>query len=280
MTASLNATPTPVIDATPARSAEATSTEPTQSETPDVSASPVTHEQLMTALTKFVEGRDQDGHAFAFPKGRFSEYLNSPVSLPENIINTENTKIDLTAPAVSANCQGVLLGEEEVLNSKTNTKSLVAYVGFESMSADPRTKNFYVPVNLGRVGIDSDELDLTSGVIWNSPVRQSKMLPVIQMEQELHQLNGQNILTGFAIYNGDGLDLLRQPSDYRSGTEYLAQIDISKALVVWMEKTVDAPYQTLPMDPLIRSVVNHPVADLVNLIPSTGNISPYPYKLS
>ncbi len=253
------------------------------SQTPEVTASPDAHEQLITKLQNFISGKDENGKPFIFPKGKFSEYLNSSTPLPENIINTENTKIDLTQPAVANNAQGVLLGEEEVLNSKTNIKSLVAYIGFESKSADPNAKNFYVPVNLGRVGMDTDELDNWNGVIWNAPSKTAEKLSVLDMEKKLQGLNGQNILIGFAIYNGDMLTMLQQPDqpgEGRSRREYLEQINLSKALATWMEKTVNTPYQNVPMDNSIKDIINHPVTDLKTIIPSTGNIVQYPYNLN
>jgi hypothetical protein len=255
-----------------------TSEQPTQDHSAGASVNPVTHDQLIAVLSRFVDGEDVDGRPFLFPQIRFAEYATAGEFLPENIINTENTRIDLTAPAVAARFQGVVLGEEEVLSSKTNVKSLVVYVGFESKSNDPRAKNFYIPFNLGRIGIDSDEWDTTSGYIWNSPIHQAEILPVLQVEQRLRIMNGKNIIAGFAIYNGDMLNTLRlAPSSAgRSGAEYLAQIDISKALVLWMEKTMTNPYRTVPLDRLIRNIVNYPVTDLASVIPSSGNVNPYP----
>ena len=248
------------------------------SPTPEVSPTLSEHEQLMTTLHNFVEGKDQNGKQFVFPENRFYLFKTDRVPAAINIIDTAS--INLEAPQVVATCQGYLLGEEEVVDA-SNVKHLIAYLGFESKSTDPAKKNFYIAINLGRFDTDDKVvLDNEGFIVYNSPNhKDSQRLTVLQAEQELQKDNGKNTVFLLNAFNGDQLKALQQPDQpgyIRKNAELLAQNDVTKALISWLIKTLNAPYQEVPMNSLVKGAVNTPVTDYRDSsMPSIRVIEPY-----
>jgi hypothetical protein len=254
---------------------------PSPTPTPEVSANPDAHQQLVAKLNAFVDGKNVDGTPFVFPTDltkRFFANGATPELAPFNIVGS---LVILNQEFAVANFQGYLLGTEEVIDSKTNVESLVADVGFESRSADPKRKNFYFGINLGRIGSNDKDYLGNQGVsvIGYGTNTGPGVVPVATIDQALQANIGKSIVFQIDVFSGAQLEDLKRPdisTDGRNGAEFLAQNDLSKALIAWMEKTVNAKYTDVPMDSLVKSIINKPVTDLQYPIPSVGYVAPLP----
>jgi len=247
--------------------------------TPEVSASPDAHEQLVAKLNAFVEGKNVDGTPFAFPTDLTKRFFVNGVTAELAPFNIVDKDVNLNQEFAGVNFQGYLLGEEEVTDSQTNVKSLVADVGFESKSTDPNEKNFYFGIDLGRIGSNDKTFLSNEGVVIGGTQTGPGPVPVAKIEQALQANIDKSIAFQIDIFSGAQLEQLKQPdqpTDNRSAAEILAQNDLSKSLIAWMEKTVNTKYTDVPMDSLVKSIINKQVTDLKDPIPSSGFVSPLP----
>jgi hypothetical protein len=196
-------------------------------------------------------------------------------------VNIVDDNIDLTQEYVSVNAQGYLLGEERISGPDTY-EHLVAYVGFESKSSDKTQKNFYYPINLGRINsTDKDQLFRPTSSISGSDSRMT-LTSVSAIEETLRENVGRNLLFSLNVYNEPELGELAQPdkpTDLRSRSESLKQNALSKALIAWMERTVSSP-EDVPLVVEFGVVRAPAVADDTGQLVATGASSIFSSRLS